>query len=100
MICCYFFFFQAEDGIRDVAVTGVQTCALPISCDSGPSAGRLGGRSPWNSCATSRSMPGLRLPKSIPVRSAPLMAAPGTYGPDALLENVGIFRVSPDARSQ
>src|SRR3989449_6262580 len=29
-----FFFFQAEDGIRDVAVTGVQTCALPI-CRSG-----------------------------------------------------------------
>src|SRR2546422_3447727 len=28
---CRFFFFQAEDGIRDVAVTGVQTCALPIS---------------------------------------------------------------------
>src|SRR4030043_385852 len=29
--CCPFiFFFQAEDGIRDVAVTGVQTCALPI----------------------------------------------------------------------
>src|SRR5687768_17724852 len=27
-----FFFFQAEDGIRDVAVTGVQTCALPIFC--------------------------------------------------------------------
>src|SRR2546422_9172825 len=26
-----FFFFQAEDGIRDVAVTGVQTCALPIT---------------------------------------------------------------------
>src|SRR2546422_6757633 len=26
----YFFFFQAEDGIRYVAVTGVQTCALPI----------------------------------------------------------------------
>ena len=35
--CCFFFFFfsfffQAEDGIRDVAVTGVQTCALPIFC--------------------------------------------------------------------
>src|SRR5256886_3044183 len=28
-----FFFFQAEDGIRDLTVTGVQTCALPISCD-------------------------------------------------------------------
>src|SRR2546429_2826950 len=29
-LCFFFFFFQAEDGIRDVAVTGVQTCALPI----------------------------------------------------------------------
>src|SRR2546425_9321187 len=31
----FFFFFQAEDGIRDKLVTGVQTCALPISrvCD-------------------------------------------------------------------
>src|SRR2546430_6248807 len=28
---CRFFFFQAEDGIRDLTVTGVQTCALPIS---------------------------------------------------------------------
>src|SRR5256885_8800278 len=27
---CHFFFFQAEDGIRDYKVTGVQTCALPI----------------------------------------------------------------------
>src|SRR5215203_6787563 len=27
----FFFFFQAEDGIRDIGVTGVQTCALPIS---------------------------------------------------------------------
>src|SRR3989449_11746871 len=31
MLDFFFFFFQAEDGIRDVAVTGVQTCALPIS---------------------------------------------------------------------
>src|SRR2546422_8664020 len=30
----FIFFFQAEDGIRDVAVTGVQTCALPISSRS------------------------------------------------------------------
>src|SRR2546429_3787672 len=30
------FFFQAEDGIRDVAVTGVQTCALPISNEHCP----------------------------------------------------------------
>ena len=27
---CNYFFFQAEDGIRDTSVTGVQTCALPI----------------------------------------------------------------------
>src|SRR5256885_12209935 len=29
-----FFFFQAEDGIRDYKVTGVQTCALPISANA------------------------------------------------------------------
>src|SRR6266511_6004910 len=31
----FFFFFQAEDGIRDFHVTGVQTCALPISIEPG-----------------------------------------------------------------
>src|SRR3989454_1494555 len=35
MIYVYFFFFQAEDGIRDYKVTGVQTCALPI-CPPAP----------------------------------------------------------------
>src|SRR5437879_7277651 len=33
-VFCYtisFYFYQAEDGIRDTSVTGVQTCALPIS---------------------------------------------------------------------
>src|SRR3712207_9078333 len=30
-----FFFFQAEDGIRDIGVTGVQTCALPIFTSCG-----------------------------------------------------------------
>src|SRR5437763_14116210 len=35
----FFFFFQAEDGIRDTSVTGVQTCALPI-CRSTPSTSR------------------------------------------------------------
>src|SRR3712207_7000716 len=29
-MCELYFFFQAEDGIRDIGVTGVQTCALPI----------------------------------------------------------------------
>src|SRR2546429_2654563 len=35
------FFFQAEDGIRDVAVTGVQTCALPISLNEFEQTGRI-----------------------------------------------------------
>src|SRR2546427_13039623 len=35
------FFFQAEDGIRDLTVTGVQTCALPISGDLGELAHRM-----------------------------------------------------------
>src|SRR5256885_621537 len=35
VMCVVFFFFQAEDGIRDYKVTGVQTCALPISTISG-----------------------------------------------------------------
>src|SRR3712207_8089923 len=34
-IIFFFFFFQAEDGIRDIGVTGVQTCALPISIAMG-----------------------------------------------------------------
>src|SRR5437773_11068660 len=44
----FFFFFQAEDGIRDRDVTGVQTCALPISPGSGrapPRAARARGQS-------------------------------------------------------
>src|SRR5256886_5606465 len=38
-----FFFFQAEDGIRDLTVTGVQTCALPIftECVEVPREGRV-----------------------------------------------------------
>src|SRR5204863_6012203 len=35
------FFFQAEDGIRDLYVTGVQTCALPISLAAAVAAGLL-----------------------------------------------------------
>ena len=39
-----FFFFQAEDGIRDRLVTGVQTCALPISAIVFFVSGKTGGR--------------------------------------------------------
>src|SRR5690606_39708297 len=67
-LCCrrlcvisVFFFFQAEDGIRDFHVTGVQTCALPISRPVGgwvrsfprrPSSRRRG--SPWSGGGTGR----------------------------------------------
>src|SRR5579862_1889065 len=51
MIFC-FFFFQAEDGIRDGTVTGVQTCALPISGNSAPvSADRAAGLRPRGGAA-------------------------------------------------
>src|SRR2546430_11375721 len=39
----FFFFFQAEDGIRDLTVTGVQTCALPISATIANDTLALGG---------------------------------------------------------
>src|SRR5258708_36393088 len=57
----FFFFFQAEDGIRDDLVTGVQTCALPIFgcggwCDSGANvAGLAGARGGRSAKARSRS---------------------------------------------
>src|SRR2546430_3186143 len=44
VLCCvFFFFFQAEDGIRYLTVTGVQTCALPISYTPGT-------RGRWRRC--------------------------------------------------
>src|SRR5688500_19273101 len=48
----FLFFFQAEDGIRDYKVTGVQTCALPISF-----AGVFGGRASPNRAALYRVSP-------------------------------------------
>src|SRR5688500_20198862 len=47
--CLSLFFFQAEDGIRDYKVTGVQTCALPISSR------RTAARSCWRRTAGTRS---------------------------------------------
>src|SRR5256885_5432904 len=44
---CFFFFFQAEDGIRDYKVTGVQTCALPICCSGCHLQPEVGGTSPF-----------------------------------------------------
>src|SRR2546425_2572495 len=59
----YSFFFQAEDGIRDKLVTGVQTCALPISHrhDAKARHGRAGGI---------RAVRGLRDEADVAVRAA------------------------------
>src|SRR2546430_7315221 len=62
----FFFFFQAEDGIRDLTVTGVQTCALPISGvhRDGHGAGYglcHTGRSPVNGIAPFNNPPGLEI---------------------------------------
>src|SRR2546430_7542859 len=53
-----FFFFQAEDGIRDLTVTGVQTCALPIcprTVDARQLDGLAGGAQPKPRNAGARS---------------------------------------------
>src|SRR3712207_7571042 len=47
---CFVFFFQAEDGIRDIGVTGVQTCALPISTRWSRTTGRT-----WRSATPTAS---------------------------------------------
>src|SRR5581483_12159914 len=45
-----FFFFQAEDGIRDIGVTGVQTCALPIYITAITAPTKLAPRLPFKTC--------------------------------------------------
>src|SRR5687767_15427828 len=67
----FFFFFQAEDGIRDKLVTGVQTCALPIwrplqACRArAPPAARSGAR------ARERRPPGAAPPPARPAARVP-----------------------------
>src|SRR5256885_9003333 len=97
-----FFFFQAEDGIRDYKVTGVQTCALPISLRRivisfldrpsllrRPAWGRVAGREPSRVIAirrrawlASRPPPGLSrrrgaFPRGAGGGAAPRRGAPG-----------------------
>src|SRR5690606_40985761 len=66
----YCFFFQAEDGIRDFHVTGVQTCALPIlsaetrrtrrtgACGTGPGDGKLSEELTGSPCVMTRWLAG------------------------------------------
>src|SRR2546430_8275173 len=69
-----FFFFQAEDGIRDLTVTGVQTCALPISSKSMPDT---------RSILESGAMAGLELP----IFELPLVLLPGEQVPLHIFED-------------
>src|SRR5688572_31138472 len=55
-IFLFFFFFQAEDGIRDLTVTGVQTCALPISTNISNFLYGKGFKSPFQTGVMSSSM--------------------------------------------
>src|SRR2546425_944455 len=73
---CPYFFFQAEDGIRDKLVTGVQTCALPIyrgardARDSPVTLGRSGNPDVMRCCKLTKEMGG---PEMAPQNSADVM---------------------------
>src|SRR2546430_5415288 len=65
-VVLFFFFFQAEDGIRDLTVTGVQTCALPIFMTVFPCALKCDARTTVPALAASAGVP-LSARKSIPL---------------------------------
>src|SRR5690606_40294754 len=75
-ILVFFFFFQAEDGIRDFHVTGVQTCALPIWATdrirsaSGSQRTVPTGSCPWPCCAPPRPSSLHNRGSTVPPRSA------------------------------
>src|SRR5438874_13283200 len=80
MICCglLYFFFQAEDGIRDLYVTGVQTCALPISATVAHSKPGPSGQEPNGSAAEAgaAAMPAPARAPNAPATASPLRARP------------------------
>src|SRR2546422_10951778 len=86
-----YFFFQAEDGIRDVAVTGVQTCALPIFDRS--SILKAKASAAVNVTASSLSQVYDGLPKAVTVSTNP----PGLSTTVAYTRNNEIISVPVDA---
>src|SRR3712207_8732100 len=84
-----FFFFQAEDGIRDIGVTGVQTCALPISvqwCE------RIRTRAP----AQSNGQPGPEQITLITIGFGSSIGARATRSEECRVGKEGRSRRSPD----
>src|SRR6266516_3513450 len=82
---CVVFFFQAEDGIRDRTVTGVQTCALPIFVrvhGSVTPRGGHGGDRKGLGCPTRRTGCGTRLAGPLVRQAAGGAARTGSAGPE------------------
>src|SRR6266496_6296178 len=95
-VSCFLFFFQAEDGIRDLYVTGVQTCALPILVRSGSApAWRSGGRRLAGSGKTSTPPASSRI--ALTSEATPALYAPGAGAlPDgrvAVLPRAGLLQL-------
>src|SRR5437879_8972307 len=96
VLCFLFFFFQAEDGIRDTSVTGVQTCALPISWLSSPS---LVGTVVSNVRVAVRLLREPRVPaifKAVPLLGLAYVISPLDFIPDRSEER----RVGKESRSR
>src|SRR2546427_3857014 len=95
LIVRFFFFFQAEDGIRDLTVTGVQTCALPISrnrlCLRRSVPGRARQRTPDPGRAATRPEGGARdhEPEAGPTRALRHVPWPGLVRPGRRASAVG-----------
>src|SRR5207249_6478372 len=82
------FFFQAEDGIRDRNVTGVQTCALPISGSQLDPEGRVGARHVVAAHAV-RAVRGDPVPRGLDEVSADPPAAGVELGEDDVVVEIG-----------
>src|SRR5947208_9001237 len=98
--CCFFFFFQAEDGIRDDLVTGVQTCALPISWRSSPGSAWGVGFTPmeWvscRSCCSDESLPGRCDLHGTPVCSPPFSRSSSSRSEERRVGKECRYRWSP-----
>src|SRR2546430_6439069 len=89
-----FFFFQAEDGIRDLTVTGVQTCALPICTRMAATPSGL--HSVAAAAATAISACGSVLAADRPRRYTATRKMPSTTGPRRSEER----RVGKECRSR
>src|SRR5205823_11430320 len=94
----FYFFFQAEDGIRDKLVTGVQTCALPISTP-----GRSSDISQMPPCVLTRAPP-MTVPKMIDITVRPSIQALATTSFSACRSSVRMRseerRVGKECRSR